>query len=163
MPVDEMIAVAGSHLRGFRGVAGESKLRPRIVAENCTTRYYQRVRDDGYISSIIVQNPVGHIVCFSTSESGGHCVWDHREIGPGLLEFFAHPDYRHLHICKECEGSKVLGVDPVTNPLGSRCGHCEGSGSIPSPPCLVFERHVVAERIYVEPTKTWSFLNMEKT
>lgn len=154
---DGITTVAGSHLRGFRGVAGESRLRPRLVPANCTTRYYMRCRTDGYVTALVVQNPVGHLVCFSTTASGGHCVWDHREIGPDLLEFFAHPEYHHVHTCKVCEGSGVIGVDPETNPFGSKCGSCEGSGEIPAPVCLVTEKHVVAERIYLDPTTAFFF------
>jgi len=156
---DEITVKSGSHLRGLRGWAGESKLRPRLVAKDCTTRYYQRVRDDGYVTGIVVWNPVGEIVCFTDGPNGDRHLWGCRHTGVDEITFFPHPAYVHTMICTDCRGEKVLGIDPVTNPMGSKCQNCEGSGEQPIPVCLVFEHGVNAERMYLEPTKTYSFLS----
>lgn len=153
---DEITIVAGSHLRGFRGVAGESRLRPRIVPKNCTTRYYMRCRDDGYVLAVVVQNPVGELAVFTTGANGDEHRWGCRHTGDDLIEFYPHPLYEHTRVCKVCNGTKVMGVTEA-NPWGSKCQNCEGSGHIPAPVCLVTEKHVVAERIYMEPTTVFSF------
>lgn len=154
-----MVTVAGSHLRGFRGIAGESKLRPRIVAADVTTRYFMRCRDDGYVSAVVVWNPVGEMVVFTRAADGSGLRWGCRHTGDDEITFFPHPAYRHTKTCIDCKGAKVLGIDPVTNPLGSVCRNCEGSGELPNTVCLVTEKYVKAERIYIEPTRTWAFLN----
>lgn len=149
---DSLTTVAGSHLRGFRGVAGESRLRPRIVAEDCTTRYFLKCRTDGYVEEVKVFNPVGEIICFTMADNGDQLLWGCRDIGDDTIVFYPHPGYVHTRVCGECKGVSTFGV---------KCLHCEDSGAIPRQVCLVTEKHVLAERIYLEPTRKFFF--SEKT
>ncbi len=159
--MDEITTVAGSHLRGFRGVAGESRLRPRLVGEDCTTRYFLRCRTDGYVEEVIVYHPVGEIFVFTNGENGEQLRWGCRDTGDDRIVFYPHPSYTHTLLCMDCNGEKVVGIDPVTNPSGSKCQNCEGSGRIPRQIILFTERNVVAERIYLEPTTVYSFAGAE--
>lgn len=140
---DEITTVAGSHLRGFRGVAGESRLRPRAVASTCQTRYFLKCRTDGYVEEVRVYNPVGEIVCFTRADNGDLHQWGCRDIGDDTIVFFPHPAYTHTIVCTDCKGVSVFG---------KRCVNCEDSGAVPRQIGLVTEKHVVAERIYLEPT-----------
>lgn len=177
MPTDELTVVAGSHLRGssgFRGIQGESRLRPRIVPKECTTRYFMRCRDDGYVTEVIVYNPdftklvllthpdgrvedCGPAVVFTRGPNGEHQRWGCRHERDDELTFTAHPGYVHTTLCVDCRGARVVGVDPVTNPMGSLCRACEGSGQLPRRVTVVTHKTVVAERIYLEPPRLFSF------
>lgn len=141
--MDEIKTVAGSHLRGFRGAPGESRLRPRIVPTDCTTRYFLRCKIDGAVGEVVVYNPVGEIFCFTTGDNGDEHRWGCRDRGDGTIVFYPHPAYTPTRTCRECKGMK--------------CVHCEQSGAVPRQVCLVTEKHVVAERIYLEPTTIFSF------
>lgn len=146
---DEITTIAGSHLRGkFRGLAGESRLRPRLVPKDCTTRYFLKCRTDGYVEEVRVYNPVGEIVCFTKSDNGDLLKWGCRDIGDDTIVFYPHPAYVHVRVCPDCKGVSTFGV---------KCLVCEDSGYQPRQVCLVTERHVVAERIYMEPTTKFFF------
>lgn len=142
-PSEGIHTVAGSHLRGYRGVAGESRLRPRIVAKDCTTRYFLKCRTDGYVESVKVFNPVGEIVCFTMADNGDQLLWGCRDLGDDTIEFYPHPAYTHTVACTECNGAK--------------CVFCEMTGERPRQVCIITEKHVLAERIYLEPTTKFFF------
>lgn len=184
--IDELAIVSGSHLRGssgFRGIAGESKLRPRIVPQSCKSRYFMRCRDDGYVSEVVLYNPdfsksvtisqngievdCGPAVVFTVGPDGEHHRWGCRHERDDELTFYPHPGYVHTLSCKVCAGNGVVGIDPVTNPMGSVCRDCEGSGAVPNTPRLVTPHDPEClrgygckcgpERIYLEPVKMFSF------
>lgn len=145
---DEITTIAGSHLRGVRGVAGESRLRPRRVMADCKTRYFLVCRTDGYVSEVRVYNPVGEIICFTQADNGDEQRWGCRDIGDDTIIFYPHPEYVHTRVCPDCKGVSTFGA---------KCLNCEDSGRLPKPVCLVTEKHVVAERIYMEPTTKFFF------
>lgn len=175
---DEITTHAGSHLgakSGFFGVAGESRLRPRIVSPGTNTRIYLRSNDDGRVTEVIVFNPVltklvtqtnpetgittpiAPVVVFTIGPAGETQVWGCRDERPDELTFFPHPEYVHTRVCPDCKGEKVTGVDPVTNPMGSKCVPCEESGAVSHQVRVVMHPDVKAEQIYLEPVRSFSF------
>jgi hypothetical protein len=125
MPVDEMTVRAGSHLtrQGFRGIPGESRLRPMLVPKDTTTRYYTREpKDAGYISEVVVLNPKGDVFVFTPGPDGEQYRWGCRHTGVDEITFYPHPAYKETDL-----------------------------------PIIHFEKWVQFERIYMEPTKVFSF------
>lgn len=115
--------------RGFRGAAGESRLRPRLCRPDTTTRVVQRVRrgqsDDNFVYAFVVLNPVGPLqVVFGADDAGADGTvhaWECRQTAPGELTFYPHPAYR---------GGPVVYLH----------GHQQRT-----------------ERMYEEPANVWSF------
>lgn len=152
---DSIITIAGSHLtarHGVHGVAGESRLRPRVGFRDVATRYFMRCRDDGYVSALVVYNPIGDMIVFTRAANGDELRWGCRHTGTDEITFFPHPEYAHTRSCPTCAGQGYIGP--------SKCQECEGSGAQPNQVCLVTEKHVQAERIYLEPTKLFSFADV---
>lgn len=103
MASGRMTIHGGTHLRGLKGIYGESRLRPLLVPEDTTTRFYQKLKgsDSNFVAEVVVINPVGPWKVFHGSVpylkdgvlSQDIHHWGCRETAPGEITFFAHPAY----------------------------------------------------------------------
>lgn len=94
------VPVGGTPFKGFKGVAGESRMRPRLVPAGTTTRYFQRLRNDDFIYEFVVANPVDWQRVFTIDpETGDKLAWGCRHTGPDEITFHPHPAYAGGPIC----------------------------------------------------------------
>lgn len=135
------VPVGGTPLR-FKGVAGESRMRPRLVPEGTTTRYYQKLRNDDFIAEFVVLNPVGPQRVFTLDPAtGDQLCWGCRHTGPDEITFYPHPAYRGGPVCyvhgPECRAEPMY-AQPTTlysfgDAHGQRPGGTGGGGPGPAP------------------------------